>query len=531
MKLNIKARVSNAMRAFRASAKTLTLTEVSEWAEIFRHTKSASGKFVDAKTALRSSGTLACIRILMEDVAAPPLILKKTTPSGPTDAIDHPLYRLLKTSPNEYQTSVDLREHLMMDALLHGRWANWVQRDGSGKVLSISPLNVSGLSWAGLNKAGEPVWQYASQYLSRSFTHNDLWRGSIMSNTTFEGQSLILLAREAIGLAMAAEEQGARLFTNGIQSDLVIENPNEDSLSKEEKLQLKEALNDAYSGSENAFRALLLEGGLKAHRIGLTAVESQFLEARNYQLADVARIFRIPSVMLGIVGDKANTYASTEQFFLSYEKHCLRPWCNRIEQTISRDLILPGEFEKDGYFAKHDLTDLLRADMKTRFDAYAVGINAGFVKLNEPRQWEGWQTDPKLNIFLRQGAMVEIGKDPVPVPVPAPAIPSPEPKSPEPKSPDPKPRQDTSTRLALMTAASVVSTERKWFDRQDKGEVTDSQRAGFVDWHFNKVSAHTGARDADILAYCDWRAANRGKESDAEAQTRLVKLCLKGDEQ
>jgi HK97 family phage portal protein len=509
------------MREVQASTKTLTLTQPDSWAEIFQTTKVASGQTVTPQTAMRASSVLACIRILVEDISALPLVLKKTTPTGPVDATEHPLYDKLKTVPNAFQTSVELREHMMLDTLLFGRFANWVQRDGAGVVTAISPLMVDALTWIGPLPNGDIAWNYSTPYLTRRFTQQDLWRGSIMSRTTFDGQSLILLAREAIGMAMAAEEQGARLFSNGIQSDLVLEYA--ETLDDTSRQTLKKALADAYSGSQNAFRALVLDNGLTAKRIGLTAVESQFLEARNYQLSDIARIFRIPSVMLGIIGDKANTYASTEQFFLSYEKHCIRPWCNRIEQTISRDLILPGE---KGIFAKHDLTDLLRADMETRFAAYGVGIQSGWIKLNEPRQWEGLQTDPKLDIFLRNLNTTEVGK-----PNPSDTTPGgsgggnpPLPKIPAP----PPPKQDAGTRLALIAAATVLQKERKWFDRQEKGEVTAEQLAGFSAWHNQIVADATGADPADIQAYCAWRSDN--KTDDQAAANQLVSICLKGAE-
>jgi HK97 family phage portal protein len=511
------SRVTNAIKAF-ASGRTLTLNQPDSWSEIFQDVRSASGKVVTPETAMRTTASLACIRILVEDVAAPPLILKRTTPSGPVDAIEHSLYDKLRTTPNTYQTSVELREHMMLDTLLWGKFANWVQRDGAGQVTSISPLMANALTFGGIRPNGDPFWNYSSQYLTRQFTVYDLWRGSMLSRTTFEGQSLIFLAREAIGLAMAAEEQGARLFSNGIQSDLVLEYA--ETLDDPSRQTLKKALNDAYSGSSNAFRALVLDNGLTAKRIGLTAVESQFLEARNYQLSDIARIFRIPSVMLGIIGDKANTYASTEQFFLSYEKHCLRPWCNRIEQTISRDLILPGE---KGLFARHDLSDLLRADMKTRYEAYAIGTGSGFVKLNEPRQWEGLQTDPRLDIFLRDLNKTEIGK-------PNPEPPSANPNAPKLPVPTPPavPKQDAGTRLALIAAATVLQKEKKWFDRQEKGEVTAEQLAGFSAWHNQMVADVTGADAVDIQVYCAWRSEN--KADDQAAATRLVSICLKGAE-
>lgn len=495
--------------SIQASAKTLTLTQPEQWQDMFVGMKSATGKVVGPKEALRASCVLACIRILMEDIAALPLILKRNTPDGPEEATDHPLYRLLKIAPNAFQTSVEVREHIMLDMLLFGHFACWAERNGAGKLIAIHPLQAESLSWTGVAGNGDLVWQYSSQFLSRQFTQQELWRGQIMSRSAVEGRSLILLAREAIGLAIAAEEQGARLFSHGIQSDMVI--TSEETVDDKEAL--KESILKAYSGSRNAWMPLLLEGGLKAERIGLTAQESQYLEARNYQLADVARIFRIPSVMLGIVNDKANTYSSTEQFFLSYEKHAVRPWSNRIEQTVSRDLILPSESD---LFAKHDLTDLLRADMKTRYEAYSLGIGAGFLQLNEPRVWEGLPKDPKLNVFLRSIQTVEVGQ-----PNPTAAAPPAAPTAPH---GEPKTKPDPAKKLSAIAASAVVNKERKWFDRQASGAVTDEQLADFQSWHVNLVVQTTGASDEKARIYCQWRAEN--KALDDQAAEKIFNLCM-----
>jgi HK97 family phage portal protein len=350
-------------------------------------TRTFSGQYVNEQTALRASAVLSCIRILSEDIAQLPLNLYRRTPRGSVLAVEHPLYRLLHDAPNSYQTSLELREGLLLDMLLHGQ-AFCEKQIGPNGIEAIYPLAAGCMQYRDTLQTipdGVLRWNYSDPKTgTRTLLADDLWRVNLLSAAgTIEGRSLVLLAREAIGLALAAEEQGARLFSQGIQSDLTLSS--EETLGDDEKKQLRTAFMDRHAGSSNAWMPLLLEGGLKAARIGLTAQESQYIESRQYQLSDIARIFRVPDVLLGIANGKTATFASAEQFFLSYVKHTIGPWVRRIEQTITRDLLAPSESD---LYAKHDLDALLRADLQTRYNAHKVGIEAGFLTRNEARAYE-----------------------------------------------------------------------------------------------------------------------------------------------
>ena len=358
-----------------------------------------SGQYVTPERAMRSAAVLACIHILCSDLASLPLNLFRRTPQGAVMATDHPLFRLLHDSPNQWQTSMELRESMILDVLCFGQ--SFVEKAiGPEGVDRLYPLSAGRMTYfdpLSMYLPPDPplMWRYADPHVGqRIFLSDDLWTVRMLApGGTINGQSLILLAREAIGLAIATEEQGARLFQQGVQSDLTLSS--DDTMDNEQKKQLREAFMQRHAGSGNAWMPLLLEGGLKAARIGLTAQESQYIEARAFQLQDIARIFRIPDVLLGISQGKSSTYASAEQFFLSYVKFSLGPWCQRIEQSIHRDLLAPSEAAN--YFVKHDLDSLTRADLQTRYAAHAAGITAGFLTRNEARQMENLPTLPGLD--------------------------------------------------------------------------------------------------------------------------------------
>ena len=368
---------------------------------LFGGVRTHSGQFVTPQTAMRSAAVLACMRILSEDISSLPLNLYRRTPQGAVLATDDPRFRLLHDAPNAWQTSMELREAMVLDLLCYGQ-AFSEKEIGPDGISGLFPLSAGRMVF--VNPLDEfippPVplfFRYADPRVGqRILMSDDLWITRMLAPaSTLEGTSLILLAREAIGLALAAEEQGARLFEHGVQTDLTISTPTDAApLDADAKQQLRDAFMRRHAGSANAWMPLLLEGGLEAKRIGLTAQESQYIEARQFQLADIGRIFRIPDVLLGISQGKSSTYASAEQFFLAYVKYTLGPWCKRIEQAIQRDLLAPSE---TGLFVKHDLDSLTRADLQTRYAAHASGIAAGFLTRNEARVMENLPTLPGLD--------------------------------------------------------------------------------------------------------------------------------------
>jgi HK97 family phage portal protein len=443
--------------------------------------RSHSGQYVTPQTALRASAVLACIRILCEDLSALPLNLYRRTPQGAALAVDDPRFRLLHDSPNSWQTSMELREAMILDTLCFGQ-AFTEKEFGPNGIEALHPLAAGRM--VPMNPLDlyipPPVplfWRYADPRTGqRVLMSDDLWRVSMLAPSGYlEGQSLILLAREAIGLLLAAEEQGARLFAHGVQSDFVL--MSEDGLDEGGRKQLRDAFMERYAGAGNAWLPILLEGGLDAKRIGLTAQESQYLEARQFQLSDIARIFRIPDVLLGISHGRTATFASAEQFFLSYTKHTLQPWCTRIEQSIQRDLIAPSETD---LFVKHDLDALMRADLQTRYSAHASGIAAGFLTRNEARRMENLPTLPGLDEPLSPLNMGSGGKIP--------------------------PAQGAGARLAHQLAKNTVGHEMKLLaDGKSRADVYTKLLPSYL-------VSKTGLSAVQCADYCQSRLAQ--PESD-----------------
>ncbi|MBS1851000.1 MAG: phage portal protein [Acidobacteria bacterium] len=372
-----------------ATSAPYDLTNLIGWRTI-------TGQVVTPATVERVSAVLACLRILSEDLGACPLILRRRTATGNVRATDDPRYGLFHDNFNAHVTAFDAMAAAVWDCLTHG--AAFFQKEISpltGRLAALYPLSASRMAFKDQLSDGTLRWSYSlPNGGARTFLSDELWRFDMLSLAgSADGRALTLLAREAIGLLMAAEEQGARLFSQGIQSNIAFQTA--ETLDPESRDQVKKALYETYAGSGNAWRALLLENGLTVSKIGLTGQESQYIEARAFQLSDIARIFRIPGVLLGV--KETSTYASAEQFYQSYTRNTLLPWCRRIEASIKRDCFAASEAD---LFVKVSLDHQLRADTKTRFESYQIAVQSGILTRNECRELEDLPQLPGLDAPL-----------------------------------------------------------------------------------------------------------------------------------
>ena len=364
---------------------TSNLKDPKQWlVEALIGEPSYSGKHVSEETALKSTAVFACVRILSESVAMLPLIVYERKERGKDRARHHHLYKLLHDKPNPEMTSFTFKETMMMHLLLWGNFYGEIEYRGDGKPLAIWPL---------LPHKTEP-WRKEGtrQLVYHTYLPDDklvelpsyrVFHVSGLSYNGLKGLSPIGYARESIGLDLATEEFGSRFFSQGTNMGAVAKHPS--SLSDKAYERLKKDLEKKYSGLGNSHRLMLLEEGMDIEKVGIPPENAQFLETRQFQKRDIARIFRVPLYLLADV-EKGASYSSIEQQSLDFLKYSIQPWLSRIEQATNNKL-----FSREGrqrYFAEFLIDSLLRADIKTRYEAYSTGINYGFLTINDVREME-----------------------------------------------------------------------------------------------------------------------------------------------
>ena len=338
-----------------------------------------SGKTVNERTAMQTTAVYACVRILAETIASLPLHTYRYTINGKEKATDHQIYHLLADEPNPEMTSFVFRETLMGHLLLWGNAYAQIIRDGRGNVLALYPLLPNKMTVDRTEK-GEIYYIYNKEGQGYPLRCDEVLHIPGLGFDGLIGYSPIAMAKNAIGMAIATEEYGAKFFANGANPGGVLEHPG----VVKDPARVRESWNSVYQGSSNAHRVAVLEEGMKFQSIGIPPEQAQFLETRKFQINEIARIFRIPPHMIGDL--EKSSFSNIEQQSLEFVMYTLDPWVVRWEQSIKR--VLFSEDEKREYFVKFNVDGLLRGDYQSRMNGYAVGRQNGWLSSNDIRELE-----------------------------------------------------------------------------------------------------------------------------------------------
>lgn len=356
---------------------------------------SATGISVSAESSLRSTAVFACVRVLSETLASLPLITYRRLPRGKERATDFYLYSLLHDTPNPEMTSFTFRETLTAHVALWGNGYAEMQLDGAGRVVALWPL-LPNETRIVRDREGNLV--YVTQVPGngqKGLPADRVFHIRGMSLNGLTGLSPIGLARNAVGLALATEEFGSRVFGNGSMPGVILKYPG--NLSDEQYDAAQNSWQAAHGGLTNAHRVAILEGGIEAEKIGIPNDDAQFLETRKFQVREIARLFRVPPHLVSDL--EQATFSNIEQQSLEFVIYTMMPWFTRWEQEISRSLLL--EQERQTYFAEFLVDALLRGETSVRFAAYTTAITAGWMTRNEVREKENMNpTNAQLDKYL-----------------------------------------------------------------------------------------------------------------------------------
>jgi len=383
--------------------------------ELFGGSSTDSGVSVTPDTALTYSAVYAAVRCIAESVSSLPLNYYERLPGGgKMHAKANPLHTLLHDEPNPEMSSLQWREASMAHLLLHGNSYSEIVRDLEGNVVELWPIDPTIVT----PKRTESGELYYELNRGKSFiTAGNMLHIPGLSFDGISGISVIGLARQSIGLSMAIESFGAGYFGRGARPGGVLTFPGQ--LSPEARQNLRRSFEELHAGGANSHRVALLEAGLKWEAIGVPPDDSQFLQSREFQIIEIARWFNLPPTKLKDLSK--TSYNSLEQMEISFVVDTLRPWLVRWEQQLNRKLIRPKD--KGSFFFEFNVEGILRGDQASRYQAYSVGRNWGWLSVNEIRSKENLNPiGPEGDVYMQPMNMQALGTAPTAAPATDPSL-------------------------------------------------------------------------------------------------------------
>lgn len=363
---------------------------------------------VSEQGALGLATVWSCVSLIGGDLASSPLIVYESRRDGSRRrAVDHPVYALLRRSPNPIMTPYRFIEQITTHLLLYGNAFCEVERK-SGRPSALWPIppwlvsvKLDGgkvIYSVRVPKQQDPVELGASRIIHIA--------GISLDGVT--GVSPIRAAADVFSGAKAVQEFGVRFFSQGGAPGLVLSHPGR--LSDQARENLRSSWRAMHEGLSKAHRLAILEEGMKLERIGLPPQDAQMIETRRYTSLEIARIFRVPPHMIG-EHERGASYASVEQQAIDYVTHTLRPWAVRIEQSLTASLLDPSNEFPGQYYCEFLLDALLRGDTLSRYRAYAIGRQWGWLSANDVRVRENMDPIDGGDTYLSPLNMVTTGEE------------------------------------------------------------------------------------------------------------------------
>lgn len=348
----------------------------------------ASGAVINEHTALNISAFYCGVNLISDAIKNMPLLTyRRLSPMGKQPATDHPIYTLLHRRPNPYITPSRFKKLLNMWAIVWGNGRAEIERDRRGRPIALWPIHPSRCTTY-QRPDGEIFHQvYSDNGRVDSLEDQDMLHHFGLSKDGICGLSIIGMARESLGMTVSAEEYGSRFFGNNAQPSIALMHPAQ--LSELAKNNLKKSWIEQYAGP-NIHAPAVLEEGMKMEKISMPNEDAQFLETRAFQITEIARWLNIPPHKLKDLS--RSTFSNIEHQSLEFLSDTILPWATDLEEECDRKLF--DDREQPEYFTEFLIDSVLRADTKSRNEAYEIMRRNGIINADEWRSKENMNPLP-----------------------------------------------------------------------------------------------------------------------------------------
>ena len=360
---------------------------LAEWLGI--NTDSTTYK---GKNSLKQATVYACIKILSESVSKLPLKIYQEN-EGIRKAKDHYLYPLLKLRPNPYMSAIDFWKCVEVQRNIYGNAYVWMdigkRGKDAGKIRGLYPVDATKVQIyvdeAGLMSDKNKIYYVITDNIGKQYKVNsdEILHFKGFTYDGIVGLSPIEYLKQIIENAGSASEFLNNSFKSGMQVKGIVHYIGD--LNPDAEKRFREKFEQMANGLKNANKIALLPIGYKFEPISLTMADAQFIENTQLTIKQIATAFGIKNHQLNDL-DRA-THSNIVEHQREFYIDTLLPILTMYEQELTYKMMLQKEIEA-GYYIKFNVDAILRSDIKTRYEAYRMGIQSGFITPNEVRAME-----------------------------------------------------------------------------------------------------------------------------------------------
>jgi len=364
---------------------------------------------MSAEVAVRVTCILACVRFIASSLACMPTEIIRRRPGFPkTHCHDLPCYDVLTWRPNSWQSDFEYKETTSYHLALYGRAYSRIVAGDNGFCSSLEPLHPSRMTCM---KGAEGL---IYRYLLPRGTYKDFQQSEIvhyrwLSDNSYEGQLPAELCATSVALARKLDIAAAAFWDNSARPDGVIETQEE--IPAEAQARFRDQWREIYGGPKKRGSTAILPKKTQFKAIDSNSNEAnQFMELRKSMLPDIARVYGIPTTLLG--DDAMAKYSNVEQEFVTAHVFGLLPWQKRFEGAVDRSILRTYDNPMDGrHYCRLDSRALLRGDTQARVALYQFLFNCGAISPNELRDLEDLDLleNPAANATYMQLGFAPLG--------------------------------------------------------------------------------------------------------------------------
>lgn len=374
-------------------------------AELFGVHPLASGMAVNARSAEGLSTVLSCVAAISSAIASLPALIYRRDGEGRREDTTHPLNRLIRQGPNQYQSWADFIEWTMASTLLRGNGLAEITTDARGAVTGLMPVPWPNVS-VQLLPSGRLAYDvvavnglYGGTGRTRRLLADEVLHLRDRSDDGLIGRSRLSRAAETIGNALATQEFSGSMYRNGANPSGAVEI--DGKFSDASYARFKENFRQEFTGPSNAAKVLILENGAKWKSITISPEDAELLASRRFTTEELARIYQVPPPLVGIW--QFSSFTNSETASRWFSQFTLGPWITKIEAEFQRSIFSTASPST----LTLDLSGFLRGDPESRWRSHEIAVKNRILTRNEVREVEGYNAMPGGDAWPEESASAQ----------------------------------------------------------------------------------------------------------------------------